>query len=316
MRLLEYGSNGDIQLTRELYGDDIPPYAILSHTWGGDDDEVTYRDMINNLGTNKIGYNKIVFCAQQAKADGLDYSWVDTCCINKDSSTELTEAINSMFRWYRNAVKCYVYLADVSSTSSASTDVSFDNSRWFTRGWTLQELLAPQSVQFFTRDDILLGDKTTLGQEIAAITGIPHNVLHGNDFSAFDIDTRISWNEKRFTKREEDKAYSLLGILGVQMPLMYGEGYAHAMYRLEKKARKFQSANPKVKDSRNLHWVVAKSVNGLFTGRSVLLDRIQNALREDRAVKEGEQKRIVITGMGGQGKSEVCIKVANLVREE
>ena len=115
MRLLERNSSGQLSLSKIFVGDNIPKYAILSHTWGADTEEVTFRDLIDGTGKSKAGYNKIRFCAQQAADDGLQYFWVDTCCIDKSNSVELQEAINSMFRWYQNAAKCYVYLSDVST---------------------------------------------------------------------------------------------------------------------------------------------------------------------------------------------------------
>jgi hypothetical protein len=144
MRLLERKDNGDFILT-EFIGDKIPHYAILSHTWGADYEEVTYKDLIEATGRTKIGYKKMEFCINQALKDNLQYTWVDTCCIDKSSSAELSEAINSMFAWYRNAAKCYVYLSDVSAgptngiLSQQTWTVAFKQSRWFTRGWTLQE---------------------------------------------------------------------------------------------------------------------------------------------------------------------------------
>src|SRR5947207_7099939 len=156
MRLLECNSTGEFILTKNFVGDDeIPPYAILSHTWK-EGREVTFRDLMNGAGKGKTGYGKIRFCGEQAKRDGLQYFWVDTCCIDKSNSVELQESINSMFRWYQNAAKCYVYLLDVSITKRKARDQfaeftwesAFRTSRWFARGWTLQELLAPNSVEF------------------------------------------------------------------------------------------------------------------------------------------------------------------------
>jgi hypothetical protein len=153
MRLLELQSNGDVSLTKDLISN-IPPYAILSHTWGNDDEEVSFKDLMEGSGKTRCGYEKILFCATQATNDGLQYFWIDTCCIDKSNNAELSEAIISMFRWYRNATKCYVYLADVSTLGHNPTDQlwepAFGKSRWFTRGWTLQELIAPSSVEFFT----------------------------------------------------------------------------------------------------------------------------------------------------------------------
>jgi hypothetical protein len=112
MRLLEIQNDGGV-IFAEIYGD-IPQYAILSHTWGADADEVIFQDMVAGRGGEKAGYRKIQFCVEKATGDGLRYFWIDTCCIDKSSSAELSESINSMFRWYQNAAKCYVYLADVS----------------------------------------------------------------------------------------------------------------------------------------------------------------------------------------------------------
>ena len=145
MRLLQRQSDGALSLAEDRI-DEIPPYAILSHTWGVDDQEVTLQDIRNHAGQHKEGYEKLTFCGKQAAADGLQHFWVDTCCIDKPNHTELSEAINSMFRWYQNAAKCYVYLPDVSlldtdgeETPRASWKLAFRKSRWFTRGWTLQE---------------------------------------------------------------------------------------------------------------------------------------------------------------------------------
>ena len=166
MRLLLRGNTGEFSLTKDLVGDDtIPPYAILSHTWGADTEEVTFKDLINGTGKDKSGYEKIRFCGEQARQDDLQYFWVDTCCIDKANYAELSQAVNSMFRWYCNAARCYVYLSDVSSPAFDTNEESnlrpwesdFQKSRWFTRGWTLQELLAPTSVEFFSRESKRLG---------------------------------------------------------------------------------------------------------------------------------------------------------------
>jgi Heterokaryon incompatibility protein (HET) len=248
MRLLERNSAGQLSLTKDLVGDDIPKYAILSHTWGVDTEEVTFKDMMDGTGEDKSGYKKIRFCAQQAADDGLQYFWVDSCCIDKSSSAELQEAINSMFRWYQNAAKCYVYLSDVSKRKRKASDrfceytweSAFRSSRWFTRGWTLQELLAPgpYSVEFFSQEGERLGDKRTLERQIYEITGIPITALRGTPLSQFDADDRFLWAENRHTTREEDKAYSLFGIFDIQMPLLYGEGKDKALKRLREEIDK------------------------------------------------------------------------------
>ncbi|ETS86735.1 hypothetical protein PFICI_00563 [Pestalotiopsis fici W106-1] len=243
MRLLQLGAAGELTLTKDL-ARDIPPYAILSHTWGSEDDEVTLQDLL--METRKdaswrqtSGYQKILFCGQQAKLDDIEYFWVDTCCIDKTSSAELTEAINSMFQWYQKAQKCYVYLADVvhgscaiDATPETAWKSEFRRSKWFTRGWTLQELVAPQYVEFFSSDRQRLGDKTSLLRLIHDITGIAIDALKGQPTCEFSELDRMSWLEKRQTTREEDMAYCMLGIFNVQMPLLYGEGRERAQVRL------------------------------------------------------------------------------------
>ncbi|KAH7122343.1 hypothetical protein B0J11DRAFT_463994 [Dendryphion nanum] len=232
MRLLRLEDDGEFSLT-EYLGNNIPRYAILSHTWGADDEEFTFKDLVKGTGKSKVGYSKIQFCAKQAAKDGLQFFWVDTCCIDKSSSTELSEAINSMFHWYHESAKCYVYLPDV----LISNDGSFQKSRWFTRGWTLQELLAPTSVEFFSAEGERLGDKSSLVQEIHDTTGISIQALQGGPLPQFSVDERMSWAEGRKTKREEDAAYSLLGIFDVHMSLLYGEGQKKAFIRLRKKIK-------------------------------------------------------------------------------
>jgi hypothetical protein len=247
MRLLKIDDDGGFKL-EWFPKDKIPPYAILSHTWGtGKDDEVVYRDVIENTGSNKPGFKKLKFCGTQAKADGLHYFWVDTCCIDKSNNNELTTAINSMFRWYRNAARCYVYLSDVSvrtedgESPHVEWESAFHNSRWFERGWTLQELLAPKIVIFYSQDHVRLGDKKSLEQQIVNITGVAAEALRGRTLSDFSIEERFLWAEKRQTTEEEDKAYCLLGIFNVVLPLVYGEGQSSAMRRLNKEVRESMS---------------------------------------------------------------------------
>ncbi|CAN9202054.1 unnamed protein product [Alternaria alternata] len=181
MRLLHTAtaSDGKLRWTEDyVRSQDIPPYAILSHTWGEQEvifDDLKSLDNTNDIGPEKeAGWDKIRFCARQAERDGLDYFWVDTCCIDKTNSQELQEAINSMFCWYQNAEKCYVLLSDVENNSLEGNGslrrrwkAAFRKSRWFNRGWTLQELLAPRSVEFFSREGELLGDKQSLKDTIS-----------------------------------------------------------------------------------------------------------------------------------------------------
>jgi hypothetical protein len=248
MRLLHRSGDGRVSLTKDLAGDDtIPHYAILSHTWGSDNDEVTFEDMRDGVGKDKPGYEKIRFCGEQGIQDGLKYFWIDTCCIDKTDKAELARSINSMYRWYRNAAQCYVYLSDVSTlkrqrdeNSRDTWEQNFRRSRWFTRGWTLQELLAPASVKFFSRDRTQLGDKKSLGQQINMITNIPFSALKGDPLAQFSVPERMSWIEHRDTKVEEDRAYSLLGIFGVRISPQYGEGKASAFRRLYDEIEKLE----------------------------------------------------------------------------
>jgi hypothetical protein len=242
MRLLECNNDGEFSLTK-VYVDNVPKYAILSHTWGEDSEEVTFRELKDRTGKSKAGYNKIRFCGEQARRDGLRYFWVDTCCIDQPNSTELQEAINSMFRWYSDAAKCYVYLSDVSRSAFDTNDKShqvpwesqFRASRWFTRGWTLQELIAPPLVEFFSQEGNRLGDKTTLERQIHDITGIDVLALQGTSLFQFGVDKRMSWAKNCETKLKEDMVYSLLGIFDVSMTPRYGEGRDKAWIRLKKK---------------------------------------------------------------------------------
>jgi hypothetical protein len=223
----------------EFVAGNLPRYAILSHTWGEDEISLQeYRKVTNHFGSNdpeilaattKAGYEKIRNCTALAASQNIRYAWVDTCCIDKTSSAELSEAINSMFSWYQNACVCYVYLVDIDP--SHGNDIR--PSRWFTRGWTLQELIAPLDVQFYNRFWTFLGTKdSSLTAGISNITGIPREVLlSANPFGA-SVAQRMSWASKRMTTRVEDLAYSLLGIFQVHMTLLYGEG-ENAFRRLQ-----------------------------------------------------------------------------------
>lgn len=160
---------------------------------------------------------------------------------DKASSAELSEAINSMFRWYQKAKRCHVYFSDVSSGSS---DENFDHSRrwksefkrsrWFTCGWTLQELIAPASVEFFSVEEERLGDKSSLEQNVHEIIGITTEAFKGKSLCRFDSDEKFSWPDHRQTEREEDSVYCLLGIFDVYLPPIYGEGRQNALKRLDK----------------------------------------------------------------------------------
>ncbi|KAI1131030.1 HET-domain-containing protein [Nemania abortiva] len=244
---------------QEFIGDDVPRYAILSHTWGKD--EVLFQDLSDPKHKEKLGYVKIEGCCKQAIRANIEFVWVDTCCIDKRSSAELSEAINSMFRWYGQAEICYVYLEDVPSGEDLEKpDSAFRKSRWFTRGWTLQELIAPKRLVFFdatwisvfrvNKLDALAHNMTFLKGElnpwaqdmrfdsvIEEITGIKrwHNYFLGShhlNWRTVPAATRLSWVSGRCTTRIEDIAYCLLGLLDVNMPLLYGEGHK-AFLRLQ-----------------------------------------------------------------------------------
>ncbi|GAB7323774.1 hypothetical protein MBLNU13_g07231t1 [Cladosporium sp. NU13] len=289
----------------EFFGDQIPPYAILSHTWL--DDEVTFQDLQRGQYEHKLGYRKIHLTCQQAKRDGLSWCWVDTCCIDKTSSAELSEAINSMFNWYARAHVCYAYLSDVSigvrrdprgetqsqyqeiveiheetsldsqrgkqlhtrwrrwydselhsqtTTTSTifescrhetpTTDAimyeAFGDSRWFQRGWTLQELIAPRRLKFFGSSWESLGERDEeLLHAVIECTGLTSTVF-GNTraLRATPIAQRMSWMAHRQTTRKQDEAYCLLGIFGVHMPLLYGEADMAFVRLQEELVRRFR----------------------------------------------------------------------------
>ncbi|KAI5988159.1 heterokaryon incompatibility protein-domain-containing protein [Pisolithus albus] len=210
-------------------------YAILSHRWGA---EVNYEEMIGlmkmeeeerNDVKQRHGYQKIVESCKQAMKDGYKWLWVDTCCIDKRSSAELSEAINSMYRWYQNAQLCYAYLHDVDEPTfpTERDDGKFENGwpEWFVRGWTLQELIAPEQVKFFNKDWVPIGNKRRLASTLKDITGIPREVLtSGLTGKRLSVAQIMSWAANRRTTRVEDRAYSLMGLFGVNMPMLYGEG--------------------------------------------------------------------------------------------
>ena len=215
----------------EYFGANIPDYAILSHTWGRE--EVSFSDLplYQPSTAKKAGYLKIKHTCEQALHDGLQYAWVDTCCIDKTSSAELSEAINSMFNWYSRSCICYAFLVDV---SAIGLEGELPGSRWFTRGWTLQELIAPAEVIFYDRNWTEFGRRSNLSELIGQITRIDSTVLSeikrdrlgqlGSRLDSFCIAKKMSWASYRKTTRKEDEAYCLMGMFGINMPLLYGEG--------------------------------------------------------------------------------------------
>jgi hypothetical protein len=212
----------------EEFTGEIPPYVILSHTWG--ETEISFQEMPNFVHLKqeidprqRAAYTKIEGSCKTALNDGFEYVWVDTCCIDKTSSSELSEAINSMYQWYQQADVCYVYLWDIVDPGFNSE--TFLKSKWFTRGWTLQELIAPSNLIFFNQAWKDIGTKFSLHECISQRTRIPSSLLLDSAISeSFSTAQRMSWASDRETKRVEDLAYCLMGIFGINMPMLYGEG--------------------------------------------------------------------------------------------
>jgi hypothetical protein len=233
-------------------GRSVPPYAILSHTWSAR--ETTLQEFLaienrswDSTQTRELAsYSKINGTCEQALRDGIAYIWIDTCCIDKTSSAELDMSINSMFRWYRQAKVCYAYLSDVlvniqslpqhgNILNTAEKDIA--ESRWFTRGWTLQEFIAPSRLEFFSAAWIPLGEKSSMLPLLERVSGVHADALQGVSLNRFSIAERMSWASKRITTAVEDIAYCLLGIFDVNMPLVYGEG-EKAFVRLQEEIMK------------------------------------------------------------------------------
>ncbi|KAN0105003.1 Heterokaryon incompatibility protein (HET) domain containing protein [Hyaloscypha variabilis] len=218
---------------KEFLDNDIPPYAILSHTWGAE--EISYQDACDtkSSGRRKKGFAKIRGCCAQARMVELEWVWIDTCCIDKTSSAELSEAINSMYKWYEKADICYAYLEDVPTSLSEFSINLLLTARWFTRGWTLQELVAPRIVEFYARDWTEIGTKFSLCSLLSKRTGMDEALLLcQKPPSMYPISQCMSWASQRETTRVEDGAYCLFGLFGVNMPLLYGEG-SRAFGRLQ-----------------------------------------------------------------------------------
>ncbi|THU77446.1 HET-domain-containing protein [Dendrothele bispora CBS 962.96] len=221
----------------------IPHYAILSHTWGAGEigyqstalvffeREIMYKQ---RQGTKtKPAYHKIVEACMQAYSDGLEYLWIDTCCINQEDQTDVHRNVKNMYSYYRNSRICYAYLADKHNRQGVA-ESGFGQSRWFTRGWTLQELLAPPEVIFFNSYWGDIGTRTKLCAEISSVTGIPEDIVRGStSFRDVDVQERMSWSVLRKTTRSVDRAYCLFGILGVFIEPDYTEDLVTAITRLQ-----------------------------------------------------------------------------------
>ncbi|KAF2732125.1 HET-domain-containing protein, partial [Polyplosphaeria fusca] len=319
IRLLQRKLDGAI-VFREPTSDPVPAYAILSHTWGKE--EVTFQDIEAKGGKcksiSKAGWAKIQFCAEQATADGLQYFWVDTCCIDKRNAVELGAAINSMFRWYQNAARCYVYLSDVSKLSKSDNgaggerawEKAFRTSRWFTRGWTLQELIAPRLVDFFSAEGQRLGSKLSLTAEIHEITGIPEKALQSDALSSFSIRERRSWAERRTTTIEEDNVYCLLGIFDVSMALIYGERRDQAFRRLEEEIHKLY------KGADFEQYAVKLNLRSFpeaaqFVAREEELSEMHELLYD-----YSSRAAVVLHGLGGIGKTQLAMEYIRRHKEK
>ncbi|KAI1665578.1 AAA superfamily ATPase [Pyrenophora tritici-repentis] len=305
MRLLHFDALGRLILT-DFRGKPIPPYAILSHRWSAF--ETLIEDISNgNYREKEEGYRKLQFCAERAAQDELRYFWIDTCCIDRWNLRERSKAINSMFQWYKNATRCYVFLSDVSVSAATEPvqrsdwEASFRKSVWFTRGWTLQELIAPVSVEFFSYEGHPLGDKASLDQLIHEITDIPLAALRNCPLDQFPTSEREGWAESRKTTEEEDIVYCLLGILGVSMPTVYGEGQESARSRLQ----------AEVKAAVNAPSIIPFSRNHRFVGRESQLTKLEAKLFSN----EHTTTILAIVGLGGTGKSQLALEVAHRTRQ-
>jgi hypothetical protein len=214
----------------------------LSHTWA--DEEVTYDDLCRQQNAReRRGWDKIQHSCALARSLDLDFIWIDTCCIDKSSSAELSEAINSMFRWYENARLCIAFLADWDGPKDTPDFSAFRQSKWFTRGWTLQELIAPPEVIFYDQHWQRQFTRGTLKDLIHDLTGIPKDILEAahdgghrqcrQRLDGTSVAQRMSWAAARTTTRAEDASYCLLGLFDINMPLLYGEGAMKAFRRLQ-----------------------------------------------------------------------------------
>lgn len=231
MRLLHTSS---LKL-HEFLNESVPTYGILSHTWV-ENEEVSYQEMSNLSPSVKArsGYQKIINCADTIKELGYDYVWIDTCCIDKSSSAELSESINSMYKWYNDSKVCLVYMVDVHRDASLDARAvekakhlerypHIQTSRWFTRGWTLQELIAPTNVIFYDSGWHFIANIQDIAKEMEQFTGIPVPVLLYGITESYCVAEKMKWASKRRTTRREDMAYCLLGLFDINMPLLYGE---------------------------------------------------------------------------------------------
>jgi hypothetical protein len=220
----------------EYFNENVPSYGILSHTWRKGE-EVSYQELLNFSPSIKAksGYKKIINCAYTIKELGYDYVWIDTCCIDKSSSAELSESINSMYPWYKNSEVCLAYMVDVHREASLDQEPvehanllekypNFETSQWWTRGWTLQELISPRRVVFYDSEWQVIAKIRDIVKAVERFTKIPAPVLLYGITQSYRIAEKMKWASKRRTTRREDMACCLLGLFDINMPLLYGEG--------------------------------------------------------------------------------------------
>ncbi|KAI5985152.1 hypothetical protein EDD15DRAFT_1642599 [Pisolithus albus] len=305
------GAEPETRIFEEL-DDNSVEYAILSHCWRKG--EVNFDKMIRLMGMTEphrnevrqtAGYKKITNSCKKAMDDGHRWIWIDTCCIDKLSNPELSGAINSMFRWYGKSKTCYAYLDDVDN-STLPTEQDFEKygksngwPKWFTRGWTLQELIAPKQIKFFDKNWEFIGEKRELAETLEKITRIPIEVLRdGLKPGRFCVAQIMSWAADRKTTRVEDRAYSLIGLFGVAMSEHYGEGIQKAFHRLQKQIIQ--------KEQYSDHSIFAWNPEGQFGQLSGVLANDPNYFRSCHDVKKVEYdefiKQIRLTGSQSSGK--------------
>ena len=294
----------------EFFDSQIPRYAILSHRWGAH--EVSFKEMRKGTAVHVSGMAKIDNFCRLAAARGFDWAWIDTCCIDKRSSAELSEAINAMFKWYQRSSQCYVHLSDVEYSSDelqlirerkdaarlfedgSPLSAKFRKSSWFTRGWTLQELLAPRKskVFFFDANWNEIGSLPQLARDVSGITGIEESFMGFKSFRSSkewiaglpvradaSVAKRMSWVSRRQTSREEDMAYCLLGLFDVNMSLLYGEGAERAFYRLQLEIMK------RMDDESLFAWTSDQGVSGMLAASPSLFAHSANISRGWKGVR-------------------------------
>ncbi|PPJ51655.1 hypothetical protein CBER1_08787 [Cercospora berteroae] len=269
--------------TFEQFYADAPAYAIASHRWAAAA-ETSYQDVQKHRNTEKAGYKKLEGFVQYVKAHvpDVEWLWIDTCCIDQKDSAELSEAVNSMFKWYQKAVVCLAYLADVSSTGDED---EFRRSEWFRRGWTLQELIASPTVIFWT-----------IGRSLG-IRGVPDSVLNDSRrLEAFSKEEKLRWVHGRNTTREEDMAYCLFGILDAPIGVNYGEGAERARRRLLMAIGLMDADAARSRPSLNVPFRRGPGFIPRPTFAAQMFAKLAPAAR------------VALVGLGGVGKSQLAIE--------